>query len=133
MGFYQTNRIATATFRKTLPSAKTPEGQQLIAQHTLKHTKSVIEEHANEGATEDSIFYSEQLPSLPPLNASKQLGEGRLVLVINSDSFTAARKLFDEHPDAKGSVAVLNLASDEEPAGGWLSSYTRTQVCSVLA
>ncbi|KXN86704.1 hypothetical protein AN958_09695 [Leucoagaricus sp. SymC.cos] len=104
--------------------ASSRKGRQLIAQETLDQSKAVIKECVADGATEDSAFYSEQLPPLPPLDKP---GVKRPVLVVNSDSFTAARKLFDEHADAKGSVSVLNLASDERIAGGWLHSLSRTQ------
>lgn len=109
----------------TSQKVQTYEGRQRIAQNTLHQTKSIIEEHANEGATEDSLFYAEQLPTLPALPETEAK---HLVEVVNGDSFTAARKLMDEHSDSKGSIAVLNLASDEIPGGGWLVSLTKTQV-----
>lgn len=96
----------------------------MIAQDTVKRSKSIIAEHASEGATIDSTFYPDQLAVLEPLNTPK---EKHLIQILNSDAFTAARKLLDEHPNARGSVAVLNLASDAHPGGGWLSSLSRTQ------
>lgn len=72
----------------------------------------------------ESIFHAKQLPTLEPIDISK---EKRPVHVINSDAFTVARELLDKYPDAKGSIAVLNLASDEVPGGGWLYSLSRTQ------
>ncbi|KAJ3567556.1 hypothetical protein NP233_g6292 [Leucocoprinus birnbaumii] len=100
------------------------KGRELIAQDTLDRIKTVIKERAAEGATEHSTFYSEQLPPLQPIAETKAKHP---VLILNSDAFTAARRLLDEHGDAKGSVAVLNLASDETRAGGWLHSLSRTQ------
>lgn len=116
----------TAQARTEISSslASTRKGRQPIAQDTLERTEAVIKECVADGATEDSTFYSEQLSPLLPLLENKVK---RPVLVVNSDAFTAARKLFNEHQDAKGSVAVLNLASDERRAGGWLHSLSRTQ------
>ncbi|EKM82189.1 hypothetical protein AGABI1DRAFT_112279 [Agaricus bisporus var. burnettii JB137-S8] len=106
------------------PSAKTREGRQLIAQDTLERSKSIVDEHSNEGATIDSIFFADQLPPLEPLDIVK---EKRPIQVINSDAFAVARQILDRYSDAKGYVTVLNLASDERSAGGWLHSLSRTQ------
>lgn len=106
---------------------RTRRGLQGIAQDTLDQTSSIIQEHVHEGATGDSSFHAEQLPSLSPLPSTENKTKYP-VEIINGDSFAVARRLLDEHPDAKGSIAVLNLASDEEPGGGWLISLSKTQV-----
>lgn len=113
-----------ATGRATLPSR---EELSRIARDTLDQTKHVIRTHVKEGATKDSTFYAKQLPALPPLSSLKPTIKYP-VEVVNDDSFATARKLMDEHPDAIGGVTVLNLASDEEPGGGWLRYLTKTQV-----
>ncbi|KAF6761789.1 hypothetical protein DFP72DRAFT_958772 [Ephemerocybe angulata] len=97
-----------------------------IADDTLSRTEGVISEHASQGATADSTFYPQQLepldqsksPKLPPTE----------VQIINSDSYVLAREIITENPgEAKGKVAVLNLASDLLPAGPWLEALSVTQ------
>jgi len=108
--------------------ASTYKGRQLIAQDTLEFTEAVIKQCVADGASENSIFYSEQLSSLP---SSVESDARCRVSVVNCDAFTAARQLFNEHRDAKGSVVVLNLASDEHRAGGWMQTLSRTQVRTI--
>ncbi len=113
-----------ATDQATLPSR---EELGRIARDTLDQTKYVIRTHVKEGATGDSTFYAKQLPALPALSPLETTIKYP-VEVVNDDSFATARNLMDEHPDAIGRIAVLNLASDEEPGGGWLRYLTKTQV-----
>jgi len=108
--------------------ASTYKGRQLIAQDTLERTEAVIKQCAADGASENSNFYFEQLPSLP---SSVKPDARCRVSVVNCDAFTAARQLLNEHQEAKGSVAVLNLASDEHRAGGWIQTLSRTQVRTI--
>jgi hypothetical protein len=119
------HRTPSASLDSSNSPATSRQGRRLIAQDTLKRTKVVIKEYAAEGATNNSTFYSKQLYRLEPPNKD---AARKPVIVVNSDAYTTARKIFEEHTDAKGSVAVLNLASDEHPAGGWLQSLSRTQV-----
>lgn len=49
------------------------------------------------------------------------------ILVVNSDSYTLARRLHNEQTEPKSKIAVLNLASDALPGGGWVRSLSRTQ------
>lgn len=98
--------------------------RQKIAKDTIARSQSIIQEHATSGATADSTFIADQLPELdssacPKFPASQ-------VKIINADSFTTAREIMQHEPGAK--VAVLNLASDEQPGGGWEYSLAKTQV-----
>ncbi|EPQ56549.1 hypothetical protein GLOTRDRAFT_75286 [Gloeophyllum trabeum ATCC 11539] len=95
-----------------------------IAEDTLARTPDIVA--STPGASLDSTFIASQLP---PLDRSKSPDfPSSKVSVINSDSFRAARGIIREHPEeANGKVAVLNLASDEVRAGGWLYSLTSTQ------
>ena len=68
-------------------------------------------------------FQLDPLPALDPIDVPEVKIE-----VVDSDSFTAARRLIQDDPEAKGKTAVLNLASDEIRAGGWLVSLSKTQV-----
>ncbi|TFK23225.1 hypothetical protein FA15DRAFT_688005 [Coprinopsis marcescibilis] len=83
------------------------------------------EEHSSQGATRDSAFIPEQLPALDPAKCPNAPQSN--VEVVNSASFTAARKLINQVPDAKGKMSVLNLASDEDRAGGWIYTLSKTQ------
>ncbi len=98
--------------------------RQKIANDTLGRIDTVLKE-VPEGSL-DSKFIPEQLP---PLDQSKcPHFPPAKVVVVNSDSFLAAREIIRRSPSAKGKTAVLNLASDELPGGGWLWSLSRTQV-----
>lgn len=46
---------------------------------------------------------------------------------MDSDSFTAARDIMKDNPEAQGKTTVLNLASDQLPGGGWIHSLSKTQ------
>lgn len=75
------------------------------------------------GASLESTFMPAQLPALSP-SARPQLKRNP-VRVLDADAFAAARSLVAAHPAAK--VAVLNLASDIEPGGGWRFTLSLTQ------
>jgi uncharacterized protein (TIGR02452 family) len=47
--------------------------------------------------------------------------------VIDSDTFACVRSLVAASPELQGQLAVLNLASDEEPGGGWRYTLSATQ------
>lgn len=47
--------------------------------------------------------------------------------VIDSDTFLCARTLLGPNPSLQNKLAVLNLASDEEPGGGWRYTLSKTQ------
>jgi uncharacterized protein (TIGR02452 family) len=49
------------------------------------------------------------------------------VRILNGDTFTITRQLMRSNPYANGKVAVLNLASDQQPAGGWSYRPSMTQ------
>ncbi|KAF5332229.1 hypothetical protein D9611_008174 [Ephemerocybe angulata] len=107
------------------PSTSTFAQRKLVAEDTLARAKGIIKAHSAEGATSASTFVGAQLEPLDEAE-SPQYGPSS-VEVINCDAFTVARKIFGEAPDAKGNITVLNLASDQQPAGGWLFSLSKTQ------
>jgi len=47
--------------------------------------------------------------------------------VLDSDTFAAARSILVSNLTSLGKIAVLNLASDAEPAGGWRYTLSTTQ------
>ncbi|KAK7470368.1 hypothetical protein VKT23_001795 [Stygiomarasmius scandens] len=81
--------------------------------------KSIVTEHE---ADRPATFIPGQIS---PLDSSKRPYSTDIrpkISVINADSFVAARQLMDEvGGDSKGSTAVLNMASDECPGGGYTS------------
>jgi hypothetical protein len=123
-------RIVKETLRFSMSAPQSPPDlnqRRAIAQDTISRSEAIVRDHAAEGATLDSSFLTlDQLPrmdasacpNLPPCG----------ITVVNADSFTAARDIMQEAPEASGKTAVLNLASDEEPGGGWVISLWKTQV-----
>lgn len=100
--------------------------RQAIAKDTILRSEAIVRDHAAEGATLDSSFLT--LDDLPQMDTSASPNFPPCdVTVVNSDSFTAARDIMREAPEAFGKTAVLNLASDEEPGGGWVISLWKTQ------
>lgn len=98
-----------------------------IAQDTVARTPSIIA--STPGASAESTFYKDaDCPALDRSSSPQPLHGPSQVAVINSDSFTAARAIIRRDPTATGKVAVLNLASDECPGGGWIKTLSRTQV-----
>ncbi|KIY44997.1 hypothetical protein FISHEDRAFT_67243 [Fistulina hepatica ATCC 64428] len=100
---------------------------QAIAYDTLDRTEAIVLEHAAQGATTDSTFVQQQLPPLDRAVPYFPNAAPSSIDVVNLDSYTAARDLIKAHSDADGKIAVLNLASDMKPGGGWLRSLTKTQ------
>ena len=47
---------------------------------------------------------------------------------MDFDSFTAARDTMKDSPEAQEETTVLNLASDLFFGGGWIHSFSKTQV-----
>jgi len=121
-------RRPRATSERTLPQRQQERAQrQTMAQDTLDRTPAIISGHQDQGATADSSFVSGD--ELPPLDqdACPKLTWGGTT-VVDSDSFTAARNIMKDNPEAQGKTTVLNLASDQFPGGGWIHSLSKTQV-----
>ncbi|THV06383.1 hypothetical protein K435DRAFT_773334 [Dendrothele bispora CBS 962.96] len=100
-----------------------------IAKDTINRSPKITEEHSTQGATLDSTFISEQLPPLDPTKCPNPDHVPVQVEILDSDSFTAARNIMKDDAEAlgKGKMAVLNLASDSEPGGGWAFTLSKTQ------
>ncbi|KAF9266080.1 hypothetical protein L218DRAFT_94875 [Marasmius fiardii PR-910] len=97
-----------------------------ISRDTISRSEAISVQHTSQGATLDSTFIDSQLPALDP--ASSPNHSQSPVEIVNSDSFTTARNLIERFPDAANSkTAVLNLASDELPGGGWDQTLSKTQ------
>ena len=108
------------------PDSSSLSYRQKVARDSISQASKLVADHATEGASPESTFISSQLP---PLDVARRPNQpASLVDVINRDAFTVARHLIAETPDARGRIAVLNLASDALRAGGWEFSLSRTQV-----
>ncbi|KIK58646.1 hypothetical protein GYMLUDRAFT_74893 [Collybiopsis luxurians FD-317 M1] len=102
-----------------------------IVQANKKRFTTVISEHRHEGASSESVFFSKQLQPLDGTRRPYPAGSKIQIEVVNEDSLVAARKLMDSvGDDAKGKTAVLNLASDQHPGGGY-ESGSMAQVSEV--
>lgn len=107
----------------------TREQRRGVCNDTIARSSNITAEHAYQGATLDSTFIAKQLPPLPPaVDANSHTLNPNSVQIINLDAFTLARQLMEEDPEhAIGKTAVLNLASDIKPGGGWNYILDKTQ------
>ncbi|KAI4834273.1 hypothetical protein E4T44_08925 [Aureobasidium sp. EXF-8845] len=87
------------------------------------HTTSTTPGASLHSTVIDATTYP-QLSPLDPSFPNLSLGN---IKVIDSDTFACARTLVAASPDLRGKLAVLNLASDEEPGGGWRYTLSTTQ------
>ena len=61
------------------------------------------------------------LPPLRPQDCPKRTQKGKVTIkIVNDDSFNVAISLARSKGNTSGRVAVLNMASDISPGGGWL-------------
>lgn len=95
-----------------------------ICEETIACAERITRE--TPGATLEGQFIPCQLPHLSTIGQCPKL-KRRPILVLDSDSFGTARSLLDSTPSQKGKLAVLNLASNEYPAGGWRWTLSSTQ------
>jgi hypothetical protein len=54
----------------------------------------------------------------PPTSRTHTINRGP-VRIFNGGTFAVTRQLMRSNPHANGKVAVLNLATDQQPDGGW--------------
>lgn len=108
-------------------NARTMAGRKKISEDTVDRSQDIIKEHVEEGASDSSTFYGDQLEECAMRSDGVKFPPSA-VEVVNADAFTLARKIVFENPEAKGNVCVLNLASDQFPGGGWLWTLCTTQV-----
>jgi hypothetical protein len=117
----------------------TPESRRAIANDTIVRTPPIVA--STPGASSSSTFIAPPPDTLgdpakyrnplPPLDHARCPSlPPTAVRVDDRDAFTCARELVRTGSAFEGRVAVLNLASDERRAGGWLEYLTRTQVRS---
>jgi len=103
--------------------ALTFAARSAIAAAVVAETPSIITSFAAGGATSHSTFHR-TLPALSP-DASPQ-HPPTLARVVQQDTFSAARAMIRDGA-APARTAVLNLASDIAPGGGWTTTLCETQ------
>jgi hypothetical protein len=107
--------------------------RKVIADDTLARCAEIVA--ITPGASDSSVFVRSQLPELDQSICPGH--DTTAVRVVNGDSFAVARdlarKTASENHDSQmqGKIAVLNLASDQLPGGGWYSTLSKTQVGSI--
>ena len=92
-------------------------GRKAVCRDTVDRTPVICAE--TPGASLDSTFV--KLPDLLTLSASDASYPNLTrapIRILNSDTFAVTHQLLRNNPDANSKVAVLNLASDQQPAGG---------------
>lgn len=95
------------------------------AEDTVASTPAITAQYASRGATSASTFST--LSTLPALVAHANPSfTSKRTRVVKGDAFAVARAMRRDGAH-ESSIAVLNLASDEEPGGGWLDALTETQ------
>ncbi|KAF2850771.1 hypothetical protein T440DRAFT_84716 [Plenodomus tracheiphilus IPT5] len=99
--------------------------RRAICEDTIKRSAAMAT--STPGGSFTSHFISSQLPPLAksdPKNPDLTLRGP--VEIYNSDAFALARTLALQS-QSDGKVGVLNLASDQEPGGGWRYTLSATQ------
>ena len=96
-----------------------------ICRDTVSRSPTIADETLN--GTLESSFIPSQLPELLRSSSNFPQLQLRPINIIDSDAFAAAGSLISSDHTKCGKVAVLNLANDEEPGGGWLYTLSTTQ------
>ena len=97
-----------------------------ICEDTIKRSESITTNTPG-ASLSSSLIDLTTYPELSPLDPSFPDLSLNTVSVVDSDTFACARDILAASPNLKGKIAVLNLASDEEPGGGWRYTLSATQ------
>ncbi|CAD0107035.1 unnamed protein product [Aureobasidium uvarum] len=97
-----------------------------ICEDTIKRSEQIAAS-TPKASLSSTFITSTTYPELSPLDPSFPDLELERIEVIDSDSFLCARNILSRNSDLRDKLAVLNLASDEEPGGGWRYSLSMTQ------
>ncbi|KAF2822075.1 hypothetical protein CC86DRAFT_373269 [Ophiobolus disseminans] len=92
-----------------------------VCEETIARSASIAA--STPGGSLTSTFISSQLPPLSKSHPAYPNLTRTLITVHNSDTFALARTLQPKH----GKIGVLNLASDQQPGGGWCYTLSATQ------
>ncbi|KAI5239699.1 hypothetical protein E4T43_06641 [Aureobasidium subglaciale] len=82
---------------------------------------------------ESSFITASTYASLSPLDPEFPNLQLRAIEVQDLDSFLSARQLIANDTGLKDKIAVLNLASDEEPGGGWRYSLRQGSIAGIFS
>lgn len=92
-----------------------------VAKETRTVLPDILQDLPNIHASRSEVLYYDALPPLKAADCPKRTPSGRTAIkIVNDDSFNAAISLAASKTPASGRVAVLNMASNVSPGGGWL-------------
>ncbi|KAI4729949.1 hypothetical protein E4T49_02303 [Aureobasidium sp. EXF-10728] len=97
-----------------------------ICEDTIKRSEQITAT-TPEASLSSTFITRSTYPKLSPLAPSFPDHQREPIEIIDSDSFLCARTILSTNPELRDKIAVLNLASDEEPGGGWKYSLSMTQ------
>lgn len=97
-----------------------------ICEDTIKRSSHITTNTPNASLSSTLIDHT-TYPELSPLDPLFPDLTLSTIKVIDSDTFACARSLLATSPELRGKLAALNLASDEEPGGGWRYTLSLTQ------
>ncbi|THW19558.1 hypothetical protein D6D24_02788 [Aureobasidium pullulans] len=97
-----------------------------ICEDTIKRSEEITATTPN-ASLHSTFITSQTYPELSPLDPVFPDLQLQPKQVIDSDTFACARSILSSDPEFRDKVAVLNLASDEEPGGGWRYTLSATQ------
>jgi uncharacterized protein (TIGR02452 family) len=117
------SKLPQSQNRTMLPDLAT---RRKICEDTIKRFEHITTTTPNASLSSTLIDIT-TYPELSPLDPSFPDLTLSTIKVIDSDTFACARSLLSASPDLRGKLAVLNLASDEEPGGGWRYTLSLTQ------
>jgi uncharacterized protein (TIGR02452 family) len=98
--------------------------RRAICQDTIQRSAAITA--STPGGSLTSHFVQSQLPTLTKDDLKYPGVSLRPVEVHNSDAFALARTLSSQS-ESNGKIGVLNLASDQQPGGGWCYTLSTTQ------
>lgn len=91
-----------------------------MAKETKAVLPSILDQLPNIQASRSEALFLSTLPALKPSSCPRRTQSGRTAIkVVNEDTLNAAITLASNFP-AGGRVAVLNMASEKNPGGGWI-------------
>ena len=97
-----------------------------ICEDTIARSEHITANTPN-ASLSSTLIKATTYPELSPLEPAFPDLSLNTIKVIDSDTFACARSLVASSPELRGKLAVLNLASDEEPGGGWRHTLSATQ------
>ncbi|KAK7403146.1 hypothetical protein QQX98_011095 [Neonectria punicea] len=92
-----------------------------VAKETRTVLPDILQELPNIHASRSEALYDDSLPRLKPADCPRRTPTRKTAIkIINDDTWNTAITLAASKNPASGRVAVLNMASNISPGGGWL-------------